>query len=287
MIEYPQIISLPEIYIKNKIKEFLEEDSPDGDKTSLSIFKTNERTSATVQSEEDLVASGLDFIKYFFDEKTKVEIFFKDGDFVPKNSLMAKISGFSVDILSKERVILNLIQRLSGIATLTSKFVKIAQPYNVKILDTRKTTPGLRLFEKYAVKCGGGFNHRLDLSSGILIKDNHISAAGSISKAIKKAYDACFPMKIEVEVDTIQQILEALESGVDGFLLDNMSPDLIRIAVNMIRAYPGGNDIFIEASGGINLDNLHKYIDTGINAISSGALTHSAKSTNIHMEIIL
>ncbi|MCX7736578.1 MAG: carboxylating nicotinate-nucleotide diphosphorylase [Candidatus Kapabacteria bacterium] len=287
MIEYPQIVSIPETYIRKKINEFLQEDAPEGDKTSLSIFKPNERTSAIIQAQEDLIASGLEFIKYFFDEKTKVEIFFKDGDLVPNNSLMAKISGFSVDILSKERVILNLLQRLSGIATLTSKYVKIAQPFNVKVLDTRKTTPGLRLFEKYAVKCGGGFNHRLDLSSGILIKDNHISAAGSINKAIRKAYDACFPMKIEVEVDNLQQILEALETGVDGFLLDNMSPDMIRKAVNMIRAYPGGNDIFIEASGGINLDNLHSYVDTGINAISSGSLTHSAKSTNIHMEIIL
>lgn len=287
MIEYPQIVTIPESYIRNKIREFLDEDSPDGDKTSLSIFRTNERTSAIIQAQQDLVASGLDFIKYFFDEKTKVETYFRDGDFVPNNSVIAKISGFSIDILSKERVILNLIQRLSGIATLTSEYVKIAQPYNVKVLDTRKTTPGLRLFEKYAVKCGGGFNHRLDLSSGILIKDNHISAAGSISKAIKKAYDACYPMKIEVEVDNLQQILEALETGVDGFLLDNMAPETIKRAVNMIRSYPGGNDIFIEASGGIYLENLGSYVSTGINAISSGALTHSAKSTNIHMEIIL
>lgn len=287
MIEYPQIVSLSVSYVQNKIKEFLLEDAPEGDKTSLAIFRSNEKTSAIIQSQEDMVVSGLDFISYFFDDKTKIETYFKDGDFVPSNSQMAKISGYSIEILSKERVILNLLQRLSGIATLTSKFVEIARPYNVKVLDTRKTTPGLRLFEKYAVRCGGGFNHRLDLSSGILIKDNHISAAGSIGKAIKKVFENCYPMKIEVEVDNLQQILEALETGVDGFLLDNMNPDTIRKAVKMIRAYPGGNDIFIEASGGINLDNLHSYIDTGIDAISSGSLTHSAKSSNIHMEIIL
>lgn len=287
MIEYPQIVSLPIHYIQNKIREFLQEDAPDGDKTSLAIFKANEKTSAIIQSQEDMVVSGLNFLNYFFDERTKIETYFKDGDFVPSNRQMAKISGYSIEILNRERVILNLIQRLSGIATLTSKFVEIARPYNVKILDTRKTTPGLRLFEKYAVRCGGGFNHRLDLSSGILIKDNHISAAGSISKAIKKAFENCYPMKIEVEVDNLQQILEALETGVDGFLLDNMNPDTIIKAVKMIRAYPGGNDIFIEASGGINLNNLQSYVDTGINAISSGSLTHSAKSSNIHMEIIL
>lgn len=287
MIEYPQIVTIPEQYLRKKIKEFLEEDSPEGDRTSLAIFRTNEKTSAIIQSQEDLVASGLEFIRYFFDERTKVEIYYKDGDFIPSNALMAKISGFALDILCKERVILNLIQRLSGIATMTSKYVKIAKPYNVKILDTRKTTPGLRLFEKYAVKCGGGHNHRFDLSSGILIKDNHIAAAGSVSKAVKKAFDVCYPMKIEVEVDNLQQILEALETGVDGFLLDNMPPDMIKKAVSMIRAYPGGEDIFIEASGGINLDNLSSYVDTGINAISSGALTHSAKSSNLHMEIIL
>jgi nicotinate-nucleotide pyrophosphorylase (carboxylating) len=287
MIEYPQIVTLPIPYIQNKIREFLQEDAPEGDKTSLAIFRENEKTSAIIQSQEDMVVSGLNFLNYFFDERTKIETYFKDGDFVPSNRQMAKISGYSIEILSRERVILNLIQRLSGIATLTSKFVEIARPYNVKILDTRKTTPGLRLFEKYAVRCGGGYNHRLDLSSGILIKDNHISAAGSISKAIKKAFESCYPMKIEVEVDNLQQILEALETGVDGFLLDNMNPDTIIKAVKMIRAYPGGNDIFIEASGGINLNNLQSYVDTGINAISSGSLTHSAKSSNIHMEIIL
>jgi nicotinate-nucleotide pyrophosphorylase (carboxylating) len=180
--------------------------------------------------------------------------------------------------------LLNLLQRLCGIATQTLDYAKIASPYGVKILDTRKTTPGLRLFEKYAVAVGGGFNHRLDLSSGILIKDNHIQAAGGIDAAVRKIRGGNHTLPVELEIDRIDQIHEGLAAGADGFLLDNMSPEECRKAVEMIRHSPGGGDIFIEASGGITLSALSDYVSTGVNAISVGALTHSVKAADIHIE---
>mgnify|MGYP001398308070 FL=1 len=181
---------------------------------------------------------------------------------------------------------LNLIQRLCGIATTTRQYVELADPFNVKILDTRKTTPGLRLFEKYAVAIGGAYNHRLNLSDGILIKDNHIIAAGSVTKAIEYARNSSISLPLELEVDNLDQIQEALLIGVDGFLLDNMYIDKIRSAVSIIRESNNGYDIFIEASGGITLDNIYPYLGTGINAISVGALTHRATSKDICLDFI-
>jgi nicotinate-nucleotide pyrophosphorylase (carboxylating) len=200
--------------------------------------------------------------------------------------VICEIIGFAVEILTKERSILNLLQRLCGIATLTGKYVDIANPHGVKILDTRKTTPGLRHFEKYAVACGGGHNHRLDLSSGILIKDNHIKAAGSISDAIRNIKKIASDLPIEVEVEDFNDIREGLLAGADGFLFDNMSPERTIEAVKIVRNFENGEEIFIESSGGINLDNLAGYMATGINAISSGALTHSVKSSEMHMEFV-
>ena len=164
--------------------------------------------------------------------------------------------------------------------------MKEAKPNNVKILDTRKTTPGLRIFEKYAVTAGGGYNHRLDLSSGILIKDNHIKAAVGVAKAIEKIKRMNYKLPIEIEAENLKQIKEGLKAGVEGFLLDNMKPEKIINCVKFIRSQPGGRDIFIEASGGITLKTLKGYVITGVNAISVGALTHSAKATNIHIEFI-
>ena len=181
---------------------------------------------------------------------------------------------------------LNLIQGLCGIATLTHKYVDLAKPFNVKILDTRKTTPGLRLFEKYAVSIGGAYNHRLNLSDGILIKDNHIILAGSVKDAVKVAQKNETDLSIELEVENINQIKEALNIGVDGFLLDNMTRNAVLHSISLIRNFENGEDIFIEASGGINFDNIHSYLDTGVNAISIGALTHRAISKDLHLEFI-
>ncbi len=283
MIEYEQIRTLPEDYILRKIDEFLQEDTPDGDKTTEGIYVSSHKVRAIIQAEDDLVLAGANCLPYFF-YSDFVKKNFNDGDFVQNGAIIAVIETDAAEILTKERTILNLMQRLSGIATFTSKYSEIATPHNVKILDTRKTTPGLRLFEKYAVTMGGGFNHRLDLSSGILIKDNHIQAAGSITNALKTIKSKNFGLPIELEVENDDQIKEALECCLDGFLLDNMNRERTISAVKLIRSYPNGNEIFIESSGGINLTNLSDYVDTGINAISIGALTHSVMGANIHME---
>lgn len=294
MIEYPIYNKLPKEYIQKKLKEFFDEDIPNLDITTTLTISKDEKSKAVLEAEDELVFAGVEIIKAIFgndndnDDEFELEIHVNDGDKLKFGDKIATIIGSSQKILEKERVLLNLIQRLSGIATLTNQYVEIAKPHNVKILDTRKTIPGLRLFDKYAVAIGGGHNHRLDLSSGILIKDNHIKAAGGIKNAIDKIRNSELwrknPLKIELEVDTLEQITEGLEAKADGYLLDNMNRETTFEAVKMIRSYENGNNIFIESSGGINLTNLHNYVDTGINAISIGALTHSAKGANIHLE---
>ncbi len=283
MIEYHQYNTLPDEYIDRKIAEYLAEDCPAGDATTDPIFMGYEEVCARAEAEEDLVFAGAPILKHFF-AVDKISEQAADGQRIPKGGIIARFSGSAKDILTKERVFLNLIQRLCGIATLTSKYAEIAAPWGVRILDTRKTTPGLRLFEKYAVTCGGGFNHRLDLSSGILIKDNHINAAGSITGAVAKSRAANSGLKIEVEVENFDQLREAIDCGADGFLLDNMPVETTVEAVRIVRSSPRGQELFIESSGGITLETLSGYVRTGVNAISVGALTHSARAANIHLE---
>lgn len=283
-MEYTQYKSLPDNYVVEKINEFLLEDMPDGDKTTEGIFSSKQISKAYIQAEEDLVFAGEFVLPYFFPNHDSFALNFCDGDPVKSGDIIAKVEAPTEFILKRERVLLNLIQRLCGIATLTEKYAKIAKPYRVKILDTRKTTPGLRLFEKYAVTCGGGYNHRLNLSAGILIKDNHIKAAGGIKQAVSMIKSLNYGLKVELEVDNLEQLQEGLEIGVDGFLLDNMSVKDILQAVFTVREYLFGDKIFIEASGGITLNTLSEYVKTGVNAISVGALTHSSKSSNIHIE---
>ncbi len=283
MIEYEQYRELPEYYLRYKIAEFLYEDIPTGDKTSHGTILQDALSTAIIQPEEDIVFAGEMILKIVYENYT-AELFAKDGDNVPSGDLIAKVKAPSIYLLSTERVLLNLIQHLCGIATMTARYVKIAKPYGVKILDTRKTTPGLRLFEKYAVTVGGGYNHRFDLSSGILIKDNHIAAAGDVESAISAIKKKNYTLPIEIEVEDMNQIYDSLKAGVDGFLLDNMSPEETKEAVAIIRNYKNGNDIFIESSGGITIDNIERYVRTGVNAVSSGALTHSVKSADIHIE---
>ncbi len=286
MIEYKQHKIIPKEYLAKKIKEFLQEDIPNTDKTTEGLISKNAISTAVVQAEENIVLAGGFLIEQFFGKGFKTKIFYKDGDFIKKGSIIARIQGSTAEILTKERVFLNLLQRLCGIASLTNEYAKIAKPYKVKILDTRKTTPGIRTFEKYAVTAGGGYNHRLDLSSGILIKDNHIKAAGNITKAIEKIKKKSYQLPIELEVENMNQIREGLKAGVDGFLLDNMKPDKIRKCVQFIRSQKGGKNIFIEASGGINLSTLKSFVQTGVDAVSVGALTHSARASNIHIEFL-
>jgi len=186
-----------------------------------------------------------------------------------------------LDLLKAERVALNLVQRLCGIATLTSRFVDKVKPLPVRILDTRKTTPGLRMLEKYAVQVGGGHNHRFNLADGVLIKDNHIQACGSIKNAVNRMREKIpHTMKIEVEVSSMEQVRECLSCAVDIIMLDNMEPAMMREAVKLV-----GGRALLEASGGINLDNVRQAADTGVDYISIGALTHSAPACDISMRL--
>ena len=286
MIEYPQHKKLSDEYIIGKINYFLAEDIPNGDITTESTTSDNSEITAEIHAAEKLIFAGSEIIPHCFGEKCQVKINHKNGAMLSNGDVIGVVTGSAREILSRERVMLNLIQRLCGIATLSHEYAEIANPFNVKILDTRKTTPGLRLFEKYAVAIGGAFNHRLNLSHGILIKDNHIIAAGSVTNAIESARKKGIHLPLELEVDNFDQIHEALKTRVDGFLLDNMKPETIRSAVSIIRASQNGEDVFIEASGGITLENIHPYLDTGINAISIGALTHQAISKNIRLDFI-
>ena len=284
MIEYPQYLHLPTKYIQSKISEFLTEDMPSGDVTTDNIIPISAQATADIQALEKLTFAGAEIVPHCFGPSCHIHMYKTDGEITKAGEILGKIQGPAKIILSCERIMLNLIQRLCGIASATQKYVQLAYPYDIKILDTRKMTPGLRLFEKYAVAVGGGFNHRLNLSEGILIKDNHIRSAGSVIDAIKSAKASNSGLPLELEVETLDQITEALTMQVDGYLLDNMPPVIIKKAVELIRNAEQGAKIFIEASGGITDKNLASFLDTGINAISVGALTHSAISKDIRLE---
>lgn len=286
-LPYRQIEVLDPEYVQQKLAYFLAEDIPDRDKTSEIFFNKESISKAYLENEENMVFAGkqiLEQIPSLSKEPVSLNIFYNDGENLPAFTKIMEIEAPTEFLLRIERTILNLLQRLCGIATNTRKYVEIASPYNVRILDTRKTTPGLRIFEKYAVRCGGGWNHRLNLSEGILIKDNHIIAAGSLTKAIEMAR-LIYPLDfIEVEVENYSQLLEAILLKVDGILLDNFTPEDVKEAV--VYARSKNPNIFIEASGGITLENLKDYVSTGVDAISVGALTHSAKSIKMHLEFI-
>ena len=279
MKHYKQYTNLDEHIIIEKVNAFLDEDLSEGDITTDATIPKDIVVEANIVAMENMIFAGKQIIPHCFHADTQINI--NDGDYIVKNTIIGTIRGHAKSILSRERVMLNIIQRLCGIATHTQSYVALADPFNIKILDTRKTTPGMRVFEKYAVKCGGGYNHRFNLSTGVLIKDNHIQSAGSISKVLEKIDNQKW---IELEVDTIVQVQEGLDNNVDGFLLDNMSPDQIQECVALIRSHPSGNDIFIEASGGMNLSNISPYLNTGIDGISIGALTHQIKSCDIKLE---
>lgn len=282
MIKYPRINHISQEYLDNQIQRILDEDIPTDDFTAKATIKPDSKSDAYIETLEDIIFVGNSIIKTFFKNSDSIKIYFEDGEFVKQNQNIADIQGNTIDILKKERSLLNLIQRLSAIATYTSKFVELVKGTDIKILDTRKTTPLLRLFEKYAVTMGGGTNHRLDLSSAILIKDNHIKAAGSISNAIQNSYK--FNLNIEIEADTFEQVKEICQNKIDGILLDNMEPELTKEVVKYIRSVFTKEECYILSSGGINMSNITGYLDTGIDGISMGSLTHSVKSADIHLE---
>ena len=262
----------------------LREDLGPHDITTKSLIKEKDRGAATVLAKENFLLAGLSvFSRVFFrlDEKTRLRSFFKDGEEVKAGNIIAKVEGPLWVLLSGERTALNFLQRLSGIATFTRLVVKKVKGYPIKILDTRKTTPGWRVLEKEAVRIGGGFNHRFGLFDGVLIKDNHIQAVGNISRAIALARSKVpMTLKIEVEVTTLEQLNEALEAKADIIMLDNMSLDDMKRAVKKIKGRA-----LVEASGGITLENVVSIAKTGVDVISLGALTSAFRAVDISMEL--
>jgi nicotinate-nucleotide pyrophosphorylase (carboxylating) len=270
------------LIIDNIITEAIKEDVPQSDITTEFIISEDSICSADLIAKEDGVIAGLHVFERVFKilGQVNIEFFKQDGDIVNKGEYIAKLTGKTKHILTGERVALNYLQRMSGIATLTKTYVDRLEGSGVKILDTRKTTPNMRIFEKYAIKIGGGHNHRYNLSDGVLIKENHISAAGGIKAAVNVIrQNVSFVKKIEVEVETLSQINEALEVGVDIIMLDNMNTETMKKAVQMIN-----KRALIEASGNVTLDNILEVANCGVDYISVGALTHSYKVLDLSMK---
>ena len=265
------------------IRMALKEDITSEDVSTNAVMPTATKGTVELIAKEDGVIAGLDIYARVFtilDEKTEIDFHCKDGDEVKKGELMATVTGDIRVLLSGERVALNYLQRMSGIATYTRQVAKLLEGSKVTLLETRKTTPNCRVFEKYAVRVGGGCNHRYNLSDGVLLKDNHIGAAGSVTKAIQmaKAY-APFVRKIEIEVETLEQVKEAVEAGADIIMLDNMTPEVMKQAVELINGRAQ-----TECSGNITKENIQKIREIGVDFVSSGALTHSAPILDISMK---
>ena len=265
------------------IRMALQEDITSEDVSTNAVMRSAVKGSVELLAKEDGIIAGLDVYARVFqilDEKTEISFNVKDGDSVKKGELLATVTGDIRVLLSGERVALNYLQRMSGIATYTRQVAKLLEGSKVTLLDTRKTTPNCRVFEKYAVRVGGGCNHRYNLSDGVLLKDNQIGAAGSSTKAITMAKEyAPFVRKIEIEVETLEQVKEAVEAGADIIMLDNMTPEVMKQAVELIdgRAQT-------ECSGNITKENIAKILETGVDFVSSGALTHSAPILDISMK---
>ena len=270
--------------IQDIIETALAEDIGSGDVTTMAIADKNDEGAVEIIAKENLVVAGILIAEAVFktiDKKIEFKPFVTDGVTVRKGQVIAKVSGKLSTLLAGERVALNFLQRLSGIATLTRLFTDKIKGFNIKILDTRKTTPGLRILEKYAVRMGGGWSHRFGLCDGVLIKDNHIAAVGSVAEAVRRARDSAPKnMLIEVETKNLSEVKEALLAGADVIMLDNMKPAAMRQAVKII-----GKAALVEASGGVNLKNVRAIAETGVDFISVGALTHSARAVDISMKV--
>jgi len=265
------------------IKTALKEDITSEDISTCAVVKEGVTGEADLICKQDGVICGLGVFARVFellDDRVTVEFSVKDGDAVSKGQKIAKVKGPMRAILSGERTALNYLQRMSGIATYTSEVAKLLKGSKTKLLDTRKTTPNMRIFEKYAVRVGGGYNHRYNLSDGVMLKDNHIGAAGGIKNAVKLAREYCsFVHKIEVEVENLEMCSEALEAGADIIMLDNMSVEDMKTAVKLI-----GGRAQTECSGNVTRENIKKVIDAGVDFVSSGALTHSAPILDLSLK---
>lgn len=265
------------------IKLALKEDMPQGDETTFAVMPEYKLGTVELIAKQNGVVCGLEVFRRTFeilDNSTQFSFYAKDGDEVKKGQKLADITGDIRVLLSGERTALNYLQRMSGIATSTKRTVDLLKGTGIKLLDTRKTTPNMRAFEKYAVRVGGGVNHRFNLSDGILLKDNHIGAAGSIKNAVKLAKENCpFVRKIEVEVENLDMCREALDAGADIIMLDNMPPEQMKEAVKMIAGRA-----LTECSGNVTPENIERIKDTGVDFVSSGALTHSSPILDLSMK---
>ena len=263
----------------------LEEDAGLGDLTSRAIFTAKHRSRAVICAKQDLVVCGLGVAAAVFtrvDPAMKVKLLAADGDRVKKGAAVLRVEGPTVALLTAERTVLNFLQRLSGIAMQARRFSDAVRDTGVRIVDTRKTTPGFRALEKYAVRCGGCCNHRSSLGEHVLIKDNHIAAAGSLTQAVRLCQAAApHSAKIEVEAGTLAEVREACRAGAGVILLDNMTPDQVRAAVKLIAGRAT-----VEVSGGVRFDTLRDYAFPGVNVISIGALTHSAAAADLSLTVV-
>lgn len=271
------------LQVRRLIRQALAEDIGDGDITTSAIIPPEHESEAEIIAKGAFVVAGLPFVAEVFravGKAVKFEPLVDDGAKVGKSTVIAQLSGKTTSMLQGERLALNILQRLSGIATLTGKYMEKTEGLACKVLDTRKTSPGMRFMEKYAVRMGGGANHRMGLYDGILIKDNHIRAAGDIKKAVKLAKKAARRgMKVEVEAGTLEDVKDALEAGADIIMLDNMSVAEMKKAVKAARG-----KALLEASGNVTLRNIRRIAGTGVDFVSVGALTHSAPAADISMK---
>lgn len=267
----------------NLILQALQEDITSEDITTNSVMPSYQAGEVDLICKQDGVIAGLDVFKRVFqllDEKTRFAFYCQDGDSVKKGQKIGLVHGDIRVLLSGERTALNFLQRMSGIATYTRGIADLLRGTNTKLLDTRKTTPNMRIFEKYAVKVGGGYNHRYNLSDGILLKDNHIGAAGGVKEAVAMAKEyAPFVRKIEIEVENLDMLKEALEAGADIIMLDNMSVADMRMAVELCRGKAE-----TECSGNVTRENVERLVDIGVDYISSGALTHSSPILDLSLK---
>lgn len=265
------------------ILEALKEDISSEDVTTNAVMKEAVPGQVDLIAKQEGVIAGLDVFRRVFqllDENTEVVFFCRDGERVTKGQLMGKVEGDIRVLLSGERVALNYLQRMSGIATYTRSVADLLEGTGIRLLDTRKTTPNMRVFEKYAVRVGGGYNHRYNLSDGVLLKDNHIGAAGGVREAVRMAREyAPFVRRIEVETENLEMVKEAVEAGADIIMLDNMSPEEMKEAVRLIDGRAE-----TECSGNVTKENIASLVSTGVDYISSGALTHSAPILDISMK---
>ncbi|MEH7504957.1 carboxylating nicotinate-nucleotide diphosphorylase [Neobacillus drentensis] len=271
--------------LRSQLEKFFIEDIGEQDITTDLIFADETNGEIVFLAKDEGIFCGEEIIKSGFqllNNDISTRVFVKDGQAIKYGDQLAHVSGKIADLLKGERVILNLVQRMSGIATLTRKTVDTLDSGHTKICDTRKTTPGLRMLEKYAVRCGGGFNHRFGLYDGVMIKDNHISFAGSITKALETIRkNAGHMVKVEVEAETEAQVIEAVSAGADVIMFDNRTPDEIKELIKLVPSH-----IITEASGGIQIANIADYRETGVDYISLGYLTHSYKALDISVKVL-